>query len=375
MHKMKGLGAGVLTVVVILGIVVGGVGLLFIAKQAGLLGAAPQIISTPGGGGQQEIIIKTETVGNCPDNKQTTGYLTLRNVRDATASTTFDATGYLYKEGAGQPITVTDTTAGSVTLDCNTPYTLKLVRTNADLGDNSRILALDSANEGASVSDGTLTFTPTGQRYDIGFQGSQHGLLEFRLFDSNNNAFNYDDNDATNTDYEADGIRFNSTTSGTAATEIATGEDRTWKLYFRANNSISEFNDQGTLILIEGATTVWKTPVCNLDSGTQGLRDSDGNLVDIKGSGTTTEEEKALSAYEYMYLIPADVKVSSNQHILTCTFDALDGVNPTTDIEIDFAARGAYLSVDGKTVKVGANDDTSSYSTVFTLMDTLIDIS
>ena len=89
----------------------------------------------------------------------------------------------------------------------------------------------------------------------------------------------------------------------------------------------------------------------------------------------TTEEEKALSAYEYMYLIPADVKVSSNQHILTCTFDALDGVNPTTDIEIDFAARGAYLSVDGKTVKVGANDDTSSYSTVFTLMDTLIDIS
>ncbi len=383
-NRMKGIGALALAIVVIAAIVIGGGVLLYGANQMGLFRA--QVISTggSGSGGQSSTgnTIVLETDNGCPDDKDTVVTFTQRNVRDTTASTTFDTTGYIYKmvngEIAGEPTTITDTTAGTVTLDCNQDYVLKLARGNAYLGNNSRILGLTSSVPGAEVVNGALKFKTAGSNMPIGLQGSQHGLLEFRLFDANNNAFNYDTNNADNTAWEVTNSTFffNSTTAATAATALAAGEDRTWRLYFRSNNSVGEFNDQGTLILIEAPTATYKKPVCSLDNGAAGDRDGDGNLIDRRDS-LTAEERVQFSSYEYAYVIGTETKVSNNQHILTCTFDALDGVNPVAadNIEIDFAARGNYLSVDGSTVKTGAADDTSSYAVVFTVQHTAIDIS
>jgi hypothetical protein len=361
MRRKKGaISAGTLAAVIIASIVIGGGGLLW-ANNAGLLGGGG---STPNfqfqiGGQQQQ---QQGPAGGCGDSKSTTLTVTLVNGEDE-AGGTFDATGYLYG-ASGDFKSITDTTAGTATVNCGEQYTLKLVRQDANKGDNSRITEiLPGSVAGATVVDGAAVFTPLAPNVALNIKGSQHGVLEFRAFDKDNNGFMCD-SDASCTAWEADGVVFESTTNATALA-VGSGGEINIELYYRANETVTNFNDFGYWILIDAGTTIWNIPSCRLDGAL---------LTDQKGT-FNVNEARQFSGYEYAYRIDGDVRDS--QHTLACNFKALAGVNPgaTDDIEIDFAAIGQFLGTDGVTVKRSAADDTSSSAVVFTVMDTKIDIS
>lgn len=186
-------------------------------------------------------------VATCPDTKQTTVSITLRNAEDETQADTFDATGYIYEvdeNGKENYITsITDTTAGTVTLDCGKTFILRLVSADGNKGDNSRIWAVESGKGAEILSDtGAVKFTTTGASYTLRVVGSRHGVLEFRAKDRINDAFMYDSSDASNTDWELDGVTFTSTTDNSTATAVGTGGRFEVTLYYRTNETTTQFN-------------------------------------------------------------------------------------------------------------------------------------
>ena len=162
-----------------------------------------QITGQDSGSGGDAIV---STISGCGDTKQSTVTFNLINGEDESGST-FDATGYLYGASGHSP-SITDTTAGTATLNCGEEYELKLVRTDANAGDSSRLTGIAAGSiPNAKIVDGNAVFTPIGPTATVNLVGAQHGVLEFRAFDVDNNAFMFDDGDSSATDLELDGVR------------------------------------------------------------------------------------------------------------------------------------------------------------------------
>lgn len=295
---------------------------------------------------------------SCPDNMQTTLTLTVYNELNTTGSETFDMTGRLGTQ------TVTDTTSGSYTINCGEEYTLKFISADGDGGDNSRIRSVKNSEGLANVrvnEDGSVTFTPVSSTAVLNLGGSQHGVLEFRAYDKDAAGWMCNSDDSCS-DYETDGVIFESTTNGTAKA-IGSTDELTVELDVRATAADTDFNDQYVLILAEAPVATWQEPVLKVN----GVK-----LSDVKGS-LTTEEEKQFSSYEYIYKY--DGSITDDGIVVYYNLKPNDGVDPSVDPELDFAAAGNYLSVDGVTIKTGAAKDTSTYDVVFTVQDVTFDIS
>lgn len=330
--------------------------------------------------------------GACPDTKQTTLRITQENGLNDTANDIFNSTVELYElsdvNGAvveGSRVEIVTTTGEANTISCGKSYRAKFLRTDANLGDNSKLLNVLSSDDGkAYVEDGWLYFTTTDQDYNVRVKGARHSVLEFKAYDRINAAFMFDNGDASATDYEADGVNFTSTTGNTTATAVGASGDFQIDLYYRANETIGEFGDYGHLVLIELGTTApddWDDPVVKLDGVI---------LAEATSGALTVEEQKAFANYEHIYaIVPENVKspVSplsavlndvkrTNEHKLSVDLRARSGINPATDIEIDFAARGNFISVEnGNQVKSGAARDDTSNTATYAVQDSIFDIS
>lgn len=297
-------------------------------------------------------------LANCPDDGDTSLTIDVQNTLNTTGAETFDVTYYL-RGAKGDFQTGSDTTAGSDTLNCGEEYMLEIIAASTDNSNIEKVLM----GPGAVVEDGKVRFTPSGSSYTLRLGVSEHAALEFRAKDVDEGDFVYNsDGDAT--DWEADGVAFESTTNGTAKA-IGVGESLNYMLYARNTGSDTDFNDYYTLILLEAPVATWDTPTLKVD---------DVAMSDVKGS-LTAQEERQFSNYEYIYKIDQPILDGNDGIKVEIYLEALNGVNPSTDPEIDFASAGRYLSVDGVTTKVGAAKDDSSSTVVFTVMDTFIDIS
>jgi hypothetical protein len=122
-------------------------------------------------------------------------------------------------------------------------------------------------------------------------------------------------------------------------------------------------------VLLEAPLTEWDEPTVRYEGVT--LTEISG--LDESVGGLTSYEAKQFASYEYTYLITTNVEDTKRE--LCIDYVACAGCDPSTDLQIDFAARGNYLSVDGMTVKQGAARDDSSYTVVFTVQDITWDIS
>lgn len=153
---------------------------------------------------------------------------------------------------------------------------------------------------------------------------------------------------------------------------ITSTDELNIKLYFRATQANTSFDDFGYLILFEqgaSALTTWEVPSFIL------------NGVPLEKSTLVGDEAVQFTAYEYAYRL-SDVDnagayrdVVDTQQVLEVVDKPKAAQNPSADLEIDFAAIGGFLSVDGATVKYSAAQDDSSATVVFTVQDVTVDIS
>ena len=63
----------------------------------------------------------------------------------------------------------------------------------------------DATDMARAHEPGTGASSPT--TATVNLVGAQHGVLEFRAFDVDNNAFMFDDGDSSATDWELDGVK------------------------------------------------------------------------------------------------------------------------------------------------------------------------
>ncbi len=326
----------------------------------GNLGAASTVAPGTGGTGTGG---GSSLAGACPDDGDTSLKLDVANVLNDTAAETFDVVGYLYSDG-GDFQSVSDTTAGTATINCGETYTMAIVRADANNGDNSRLEKVING-AGATIEGGVVKFQPLQSTYSLRLGARQHGTLEFRARDVDAGQNVYDSSDAITTDFEGDGVLFESVTSNTSAIAVGAGGSLHYEIEARSSGIDTDFNDYYTLVLVEAPVTTWKTPTVKID----GVK-----MTDVKGQ-LTTEEARQYSGYEYVYKIDKPILDGSEGMKVDVLLEALSGTDPSTDPEVDFASAGRFLSTDGINTKVGAADDTSSTAVVFTVQDTAIDIS
>lgn len=312
---------------------------------------------------------QTVDVSRCGDTKSSTLTTTLYNGEDESAGT-FDAAGVL-EGSSGHHVSITDTTAGTATVNCGETYILKLISADGDQGDNSRIEGIIAAGSipNAKLVDGGVQFTVDAPNVALNIVGSQHGVLEFRMYSDSNNALMYDSGDATNTDWETDGVTFESTTNNATATAIGSGGEVEITLQFRSTRTTTDFSDFGYWILLDEPTTEYVNPRCDLN----GVALMDSKDSTSGGRKFSSSEAIAFSGYEYAYYLDKPVIDSTNK--VHCLVKAISGVDASTDVQIDFAAVGQSVANDGVSIQRGANDDDASATTIFAIQDTTLDVS
>lgn len=309
-------------------------------------------------GGQQSV---NEALGVCNNGQVTTTTATvdLKNGEDTTADSTFDATGYFFGSN-GHYVTVTDTTQGTAALNCGETYTFKLVSADGNNGDNAKITGVESNNAQLN-GDGSVTFTPTASAFYLKPVSSKHGVVEFRVFNVDNNGYRYKAGGASgagNTnDWQLTGQTFNGTTSENSSITVGSGGRFTDEIHFRANQTDVDAADFGYWLFVDADTADWNEPTVKLDGAV---------LLNQKGSLTPDESRQFGSTYEYAYKIPG--KLTDSEHVLRTEFVALSGVNPAAadSPTVLIAPIGAFKATASNQVLVGAAKDDSSATKVFT---------
>jgi hypothetical protein len=312
-----------------------------------------------------------KNLASCPTDGDTSATITVQNVLNETGTESYDMSITLFAKdanGAEEWVAdVTDTTAGAQTLNCGATYVLRGLSSQSG-SDSAYIVA--ASGMGAVVIEGgnAVEITPTKSSEAVKIQSKQHGTLKFKAFDNLNNGWIYDAADASATDYETTGVTLKSTTGNTTAMAIGTDEEIDITLKVRSVESDADFADLGMYIAIEGATSVWQEPTIKFDGAT---------LTNVKGS-LSSDEVIYFADYEYVFKIdtPADGRlVENSDHDLDFQMAARSGVNPTTDVEIDFVSIGSSSATIGDVVNYGGVTDASSPVVVFTDQDVTLDIS
>lgn len=295
----------------------------------------------------------------CPDTLRTAVTFDVQNPENKTGVEEYDATGYVFDDAGKIVAVISDTTNPSATnLKCGTEYQFKLVATDGASGDNSRI---EKVIGPGSVSDGVLNFKAEGS--DMAFQlyNSQQATIEAKVYSNIDSGYLCNGDDSC-LDYELDGVALQSTVNGTVYNE-ANGIDVTYKI--RAVESDTNWNDFGTYVMLELPTNVWDTPTVWVDGQ---------KLTDMKAQ-LNADESKAWSGYEYVYFFDQPILDGGEGVDVRVAVDLAAGVaSATADPEVDFSARGAYLSTDGASVKRGAVMDDSTQTIVRTVFDSTIDV-
>lgn len=307
------------------------------------------------GGGSGKIEI-TGGTGGCPTDLAHTGTFKIQNNLNTSGIEYFNVTGYFYDAQGNfiKSATIGDST--DVSLTCGKDYELKIISTDGAGGDSSQFV-----NSGNLLD--SVKFTANGKEAVYTLYVAQRGVPEVRSKDLVNDEFMYDTGDADSKDYETtDGVVFTSITNNATATAVGTSGEFHVMQYLRANAVDNKFNDRGILVLIDAPTSDWDKPTLKVD----------GSVYNDASASLTESERIAYNDYEYVYLIPSEKLVLNNNEIkLDMQIFALNGVDPATNISMDYAVRGQFAStLDASKLLVGAVKDDSSRTQVLTLHNT-----
>ncbi|MEA3430335.1 MAG: hypothetical protein U9R08_03605 [Nanoarchaeota archaeon] len=352
-------------VVMLVGIIL--VALLVMTGLAYFAGIGPfSAIGASNGGGSQG----SGSVAGCPTDLDTALTLTVNNGLNTTGIETYDNTGYLYKVVNGQESlksTITDTTAGTATLDCGSDYVYRQVSADGSSGDSAMIMSVGAGD--ATVVEGgrAVKFTATGPSLNLELVSKQHSPIKIRVYDNDQSGWVYDGSDNDATDFETTGATFKSTTGNTTATAVGASGDIDFNIEAEATISDGDVADLGLYILIDASTSDFQEPTVKFEGSKLSVFD----LVDKK-------ESTSYSSYEYVYKLEADqasALIEDDDVSIELEVEAVDGVNPTSDIVIAFATIGAARATSGYDVRYSSVTDASSPAAIYTLQSFTLDLS
>lgn len=296
----------------------------------------------------------------CGDNKQTSVALTLKNGLNTTSAETFDASYVIYQVQSDgtetQVASGTNTTGGVQTLDCGQKYRLQLLGAT---GDNSRVTSIFSKNAEVAT-DGSVVFTTTAPSLTLGMIGSKHAVIEVRGYneDARERVFEMGGSSSA---YVGDGASFWSTAANGTRQTITAGSSMLMTLEMKNSDIAADYNDFGILVGFDAANAYWDKVQQVTFDGVE--------LSEVKSS-LNPDETKKFADYEFVYLIPTGKLVDGKNHKLYFDILKSSGAIGNDTLQVDFAVRSNYLSVDGYTVKTAAATDASTSPTVFPIFDT-----
>jgi len=193
-------------------------------------------------------------------------------------------------------------------------------------------------------------------------------LLKATAYDNLGRSFVYDSADASNSDYENFGGTWKSTTDNATATAMTSASVLDWSFTVITQTGSAQFGnkDLGTYVAVDADKTDFNIPQLWLD----GIK-----LTDVKGTGEVNNNDEAtLSAYEYIFKLPADL--TQTPHVIRLYADPKSGVDPDVDIKLRTVGKAYYVQGDGYTVGKAIFKDTDSSEILTATAQTMtIDIS
>jgi hypothetical protein len=302
---------------------------------------------------------------NCPDTLATTLTLTVTNHLNTSGYETYDQTARLYKvqsDGTESLFaTMTDTTAGTTTLNCGETYRVRLQSGDAVL---ARIDGVRSGNGAVLGGQGRyVEFVANSAVYNLEIESAQRGVLKFKAFDLDKNGWVFAADELAASAYRTAPVTFKSVTDNATATALGSGEMLDWRFDIEADGEDVDANDFGLYVLIDASTAQYEEPVITFA----------GRVLSEVSGTLDTFEGRAFSSYEYVYRI--DSSIENRKATMTFSISPVSGVNPTEDVKIVFAGIGAVKETSSNAMRYSATTDASSPATVFTLQEVTLDIS
>lgn len=356
------------------------VGIAVILLALGVLGMGVMLYMSPTGGGGggglestlQDLSEAAKAANICPTDLTTSTEIEVRNILNETSQQEKDVT-FVCLGAGGQVEVINDTTnPTAVDFDCNVQYTCKPISSGDSEGDQGKILTIEEAsNPSAQVleDDSGFSFTPIGGSTYVAVGAHEQGAIQVRVWDDNERSWACAGSSATcGTWNSTDGATFGDTTDGTAfVVTAASGLELCYEV--QATDDGENVNDRGIYVLVDAATTVWKTPDVTIDGV---------GASNFKGS-LNEDEATSYSDYEYVYKVEQDKKVTSknSETMEVCiSLEASSDAGASDDVSVDFSPIATYRATDDdNTVKLGAVTDADPPAQVHTLFDTVIDVS
>lgn len=330
----------------------------------------PQTLSLAGAQPQtEEKVVPTDITAlrfSCGDSPATTLTQIYQSIGNTTGSETFSATAHLFEVAAdGTLKAANSSTSGQFDVNCGTEYVSKILGEAGDGGDNSIVEEVLSSTgvDNVRIEDGNVRFVVTSPNPSLRLGVFQHGTLEFRMFNNIDNGFACNSDDSC-TDFESQGVIFESTTNGTALA-VGTNDEIDFDLEIRTTRDDTEANDRGTCILQDAPTTEMADPTVRLDG--ELLTDAEATLSE------NTKREYG-STFEHFFCFNKKIR-RTPKTVLNWNQFALSGVNPSTDLNWTIIHKTQFLSVNGVDVLSDFVDDTSNTNEIHKQQSFVLDIS
>lgn len=310
----------------------------------------------------------------CPSTLGTTMTLNLRNGGNTSGRETFDA-GYLaYQVVDGVEslyASGSDTTSGATSptaFECGKTYHIRLVSADGDGGDNVIFTDLESKN-GKVIDNGkAIEFVASGQAMRLDMVGTQHAILQFKVFDNMNNGFMYNSGEAPQdaADFELTGTNFSSTVANTTSSAIGASGQLDMTIQAESTQPDTQYFDAGGFVAITAPAATWDKATVTL--GGVKLGTSSFNSYESRLWGTT---------YQQVFSVPAGSVIDNQITSVRIAMNALAGVNPagTDSLTVAFLSNGAAQQTSGNDIVFQGVTDASSPAAIYTAQTVLIAIS
>lgn len=320
----------------------------------------------------------------------TTVTYSVQNPLNTTVST-FDTTSYWYPLHGGSPITVTDSTAGSVTTNCGEIYLIKSVAADGSYGDNSRILRVSPGN-GRVVGNGYVLFRSTGGTDGLTAFITPHATIQATGYDLVLNRALFGTSGTSTTAFRNTSASFRNGANNTGFLPGA-GSDLNVRFTLRTIESMTSYCDNGCLVgldlvqvknggYLNNYTGVSATfgdqqtnsaslPLMSLSSLTPGeISQMQKDEVLFKMADPTFDESSYVTNLQAGLPVNSfgggSIAAKQLKYLSVFLHTGAGAPSAANDVFVDIYGRGNYLSANGFDVFTGAFDDSTSKAAVFT---------
>jgi len=320
-----------------------------------LIGGGTGATVPPSGGGV------TPPAGNgaCPDTLVTSFQADTINPLNASTTEYLAQVKRLIPSGnfaefVAYTTAATSTRTGAASLMCDKSYTLYSLAT------------IDAVNSVAPVELGKATGASMGKVVIA----PKFALLKAKGYDNANRAsiWNSEDQTAAGTT-DALAAHFDGTTNNTA-TAVGVGGYIDWNIDVQSVSTVAQFgnSDLGLYIAVDADKSSYDTPTMWIGGAA---------LQNVKGTGeVSANDEAVLSSYEYIFKVPAGVKLATSPTAVRLYVAAKSGQDPSADVVLRFVAKGYYVGGDGISIKNDVfNEATNSEIATATAQTVTIDLS